>query len=251
MTTPATPPASPSADKRSKRVYVYWGVALGLLLLLGLFCWRVLPVLKVRAAVLRCAADMESETGDQYNQSSEAIPQEIDRLGGPDPASRQLSHYLELPGWPATKRHIATVMLGNCGKSAIPSLVELLKDDDWRVRFAAVHALKSMRPFLRQVEPALVSAMADPRREVRGAAVAAYQGERAIYETPEAVLALCKLLQDAHWGIRERAAFTLGRMGAAAKPAIPALEKALNDPEPNVRAPAAYALEKIRREKAE
>lgn len=42
---------SPPVQKpRSKRIYVYWGVALALLLTLGLVCWTVVvPVFPGRA----------------------------------------------------------------------------------------------------------------------------------------------------------------------------------------------------------
>ena len=45
--------------------------------------------------------------------------------------------------------------------------------------------------------------------------------------------------------IREAAAMTLGRLGAQARPAIPALQSALKDPIPHVRLQAAYALWQI------
>jgi HEAT repeat protein len=44
---------------------------------------------------------------------------------------------------------------------------------------------------------------------------------------------------------RNRAAYAIGGMGAAAAPAVPALIKALSDPEPAVRFPVCIALREI------
>ena len=80
-------PESP-AKKRgsSRRLYVLWGVALGLLLTLGIFCWFLLfPYLQVRAAVKR------------YRSDPGLIAEEIQRLGGQEKAFHKLSFYRSLP----------------------------------------------------------------------------------------------------------------------------------------------------------
>jgi HEAT repeat protein len=59
---------------------------------------------------------------------------------------------------------------------------------------------------------------------------------------PRAVEALARLLADpsAHWGLRQEAALDLGRIGGSA--AVPALSRALADPNPRVRRAVALAL---------
>jgi len=76
MTTPAH---SPAPAKRSKRLYILWGVALTLLLAAGAFCWAVVvPVWQVRSIVDEC-------TGNQLSQA-EGVAQ----LGGPTRAGGRI-----------------------------------------------------------------------------------------------------------------------------------------------------------------
>jgi hypothetical protein len=90
MTAPAPSPESPQAaatvDKKSRKVYVLWGIALTLLISTAVFCWLVVvPVMKVRAAASR------------YNQGA-GYPsrEEMRRLGGPEVAARRVKVYLSV-----------------------------------------------------------------------------------------------------------------------------------------------------------
>jgi hypothetical protein len=62
---------------------------------------------------------------------------------------------------------------------------------------------------------------------------------------PAAVPVLIDLLQDQDSAIRQKAILILARIGPAAKPAIPELQQALNDPDADVRANAAIALRQL------
>jgi len=90
---------------------------------------------------------------------------------------------------------------------ALAKLVATLADDNWRVRELAVWALSEMK---------------DAR----------------------AVNALCSvLLSDARVEVRRGAAEALGEIASAQ--AIPTLKQALNDPDTNVSAKAAWAISEI------
>jgi HEAT repeat protein len=92
------------------------------------------------------------------------------------------------------------------GDRAIDALFAALSDGDGIVRYYALDALRS----------------------VGGAAVIAALTDR--------------LVNDRHTGVRQTAALGLGEVGAAARPAIPALRKALADENHLVRKYADAAL---------
>jgi hypothetical protein len=95
MTAPDPSPACPqepssqaagAVDKRSRKVYVLWAIALTLLLALGVFCWTVVvPFFEIRAAVVRCAKDRD------------VVKTEVENLGGPERAAAKTTSYLRWP----------------------------------------------------------------------------------------------------------------------------------------------------------
>ncbi len=132
MTAPA-----PSPERRSKRIYIYWGVALTLLVTVALVCWLVVvPVLDVRATVGRCRG-RDPDFG-----------KEIAHLGGPQNAAHRLTLYLKLPAWLVSDRPQAARLLGKCGDWGLSALYRLQKDKDEHpdVRNEAVEAL-AMLPY--------------------------------------------------------------------------------------------------------
>jgi len=136
----------PEKSKRSRRIYVYWGVALALLLALGLVCWKVVvPVWQTRKAV--------TLYGRWYYYSPHfeskhwpADPGEIIKLlDGPKAAAERLGLYMTLPECLAPNRTMAVRLLGECREDAAPVLRRLLNDEDSSVRQAAAEALKKIR----------------------------------------------------------------------------------------------------------
>jgi len=193
VTTPAPCPASlqePSSqaagtvDKRSRKVYVLWGVALTLLLTLGIFCWTVVvPVWRTCREVEECREE---------NSSSPELKAGVNRLGGPARAARWLGVYLRLPEALAEHPGTAADMLRYCGKHgriAVPQLVLLLEHGNREdVRTKAIISLGHLRD--RRAVPALRRGLRDPSHEVRAwCAVAMGQiGGPGVYETLIGVL---------------------------------------------------------------
>lgn len=142
-------------------------------------------------------------------------------------------------------------------KAVLPVLLESLRhrgrpgDQTWLVRLRAAQALARIGPDAKGAIPALRKALKDEKEQVRTHAASALAGiEPAL--TAEAVLpVLIELLEHPGpwggqgWCVRFRAAEALGRIGADAKPAIPALREALTDDHEDVREAAAEALGKI------
>lgn len=105
-----------------------------------------------------------------------------------------------------------------------------LRDPNPAVRAAAVRATHS---------PAeLVGALRDENSDVRLLAARRLQWRKDLGD--ETVRALVGALKDRHAGVRREAAKGLGFIGP---PAWPAVRDALRDPDPRVRAGAAFAVE--------
>jgi HEAT repeats len=82
------------------------------------------PVWQTHAALRSC------------DQGQVSLAQGVDRLGGPEAATRRLSYYVQLPDCVASRRSTAVRMLGNCGSDAIPVLLELGRTRDGRAEVA-------------------------------------------------------------------------------------------------------------------
>jgi HEAT repeat protein len=76
--------------------------------------------------------------------------------------------------------------------------------------------------YRKQYQPVLVKALKDTNPKVRNTAVSALEKIQAADAIPDIV----PLLMDPDSDVAERAAYTLGGLGAAGKPAIPDLQKA-------------------------
>jgi HEAT repeat protein len=235
-----------------------WGAALGTLIALGLFCWLfVAPYVQVRTALGRVQHD------DDYKS-------EVERLGGHEVAAQKLSFYLRIPAGFTPNRWMAAEMLARCGPAAVQVLVRCLVDLDDRTRSAAADALSG---FGREDVPGLIRAMREDRGDTRG--WAAWLLGMAGRETSAAIPPLVEMLEDRvttvkleiieipigpdtephrfgpSYGnrrvpLRTVAARSLGTIGPAAREAIPALEKLLNDEDYEVRQDAAEAIKKIK-----
>jgi HEAT repeat protein len=123
------------------------------------------------------------------------------------------------------------------GKAAVPILRKLLLDKNlaahhWRI--AAI--LKRMGPEAAAALPDLLKLFDDDPASA-AEMVAAIQPDR-----PDAVPHLAALLYDPEEYVRARATTALGRLGPAARAAVPRLKQALKDESNRVRFGAAHAL---------
>lgn len=121
--------------------------------------------------------------------------------------------------------------------------VKGLRDSNVRVRLRTVQALKSSpdnKDFkIRHLLFALRDASPLIRSEVADALVFVQSRDRRV------VSALVLLLADSHWTVRKQAAYLLGWTGKSGNTAIPALQKATQDPSPSVQDAARNALQRI------
>ncbi len=167
-------------------------------------------------------------------------------------------------------------LLADMGQPAVPACIRALRDDDWRIRYCAVEALRQMDPVPTQATPALIQAMKDENSDVRSSAAGALGGigraaapavpalidalsdkESAVrglaaralggigQEAKPGVRALMRGVKDKEWFARREAVQALGKMGPVAKEAGPVLEGALKDEDEAVRCAAAWALAKL------
>ncbi len=139
---------SPKSEtgKRSKRLYVYWGAALALLIAAGLVSWLVVvPVWRVQRTMEWLTSQCDShETMPVWPRA--LGQQAIGRLGGAKSASEHLALYLRLPGLGSFDDDAVVLqLLGECGPPAEPVFQELLDHKDEYVRQEAASALTKIR----------------------------------------------------------------------------------------------------------
>ncbi len=249
------------ARPRSKRIYVYWGIALTLLLASALFCWLVaVPVMQARAIIEDFEAMSEADARKLLKNQPGRMAWYQDRMrfvdwrgvaaiqqaGGPQRALPLLRLYIRLPKWVAPKRMWAVFLMGYCGMEALPDVLRALESDDEEIREGGYNALGKFGP---EIVPELLAALEahegdetwlEPRRYIIYALGIIGPPAR------DAVPALIKCLGSPEHNTRTRAAEALGEIGPDARPAVPVLRKLLlKDPEELVRHNAANALEGI------
>jgi HEAT repeat protein len=130
--------------------------------------------------------------------------------------------------------------LVSIGSSAVPTLIENLKNPDCNIRWRAAWVLGDMGAEASTAVGVLTEALQDEDAQVRMYAVLAL-GEIGI-PAKSAVPALMAALQDKEEYVRIYAASALRRIGTEAKVAVPSLMNALKDKNPRVRKNAALAL---------
>jgi hypothetical protein len=131
----------------------------------------------------------------------------------------------------------ASPVLGQGGRTLVDWQRDL-RDPSVDVRARAVQALVA---FDRQAVPALTGALADQEFRVRASATEALVKMGPGHVVP----GMIEALRNAEVGVRANAAVVLGTFGPAAKPAVPALARALLDPNLRVRELAGEALNRI------
>lgn len=169
----------------------------------------------------------------------------------------------------------AISLFGNKAKAAVPALEMALQDQHAQVREAAAYALGSMEKAAANTLPKLIDLIQDPEYDVQTVAFRAAlavgaddprlmkalrdankKGKWAVpfmlkefaKNPQDAVDHLIKKLEGKDSGQRLSAAWALGQIGLPAKDAVPALEKALKDPQPQARVVAFMALRQINKE---
>ncbi len=143
----------------------------------------------------------------------------------------------------SSRRLIASNELAKMGaiaSSAVPALVSALIDFDIAVRWSAANALMSIGPEAYEAIAQLIDTLQDSSIGVRTAAAYALRriGHRSI----------APLIKEISSSLRERrvnAMYALACIGAGARQALPALVKALQDPDPVVRSAASDAIRRI------
>ena len=139
----------------------------------------------------------------------------------------------------------AALALSFMGSAAVPTLREAIKADEAVVRREALRSLAKL-PERASIDPQIVVplllelAANDPDASVRNVAVT-YLG--IVRDSPDKEVAgLIKALGDSEAPVREAAAGALAAFGLLAEPAIPALKKAANDPDEDVKREAGRTL---------
>lgn len=105
-----------SEQRGSRRIYVYWGIALTLLLAAGLSCWAVVvPVLEVRRVVGSDGLRRAVYDGDNVKLTPYARGLVLETLGGRERASGKLRVYLHMPNCVAPNKPMAAYLLSYSG----------------------------------------------------------------------------------------------------------------------------------------
>ncbi len=216
----------------SRRTIIKWSALSFIVLALALFVGCVVvPAWKARGIVAEYAAD----------QSDETSPKEIiARLGGAQSASWKLRVYLRLPRKWAPHRSTAAYLLGGCGPETVPYLMELLAEAEDRDVLGSGRRLYEVGPEVGSLGVALWAGFAELEGLACMGAIAALSELG-----PEAVPALVEALDDERASVRYFATWTLGNIGAEARPAAPAMVGNLRDSDKNVRRITAWALGQV------
>jgi HEAT repeat protein len=149
-------------------------------------------------------------------------------------------------------RRSAVETLGIIGFLAVddcvPAIATALEDPDDDVMRQAANALvRLVKAGVTSALSALVSALQSFSPNVRRVAQAKFNFALATVGASDAILypPLISLLADPNPDVRRAVILALGRIGAAAKSAVPALQVCLNDTDPHARSWAADAIQKI------
>lgn len=135
--------------------------------------------------------------------------------------------------------------IGPAAAPAVPALTPLLDDPDPDLALAAATTLQQLGPLAQAAVPDLAETVQTSRAaELRQAALRAIDAIGPPAAT-SVLPALAKALRDPDNRVRVAAAETLGRFGSDAAVAVAALREARNDRSPEVQAAAAAALLQI------
>ena len=130
----------------------------------------------------------------------------------------------------------------------LPALFDMARDPEPGCRLVALQTLGVLGIPNDQMMEVFLHATADPANEVKLTAIPLLAQAR--WNLKPVVPRLIACLGDASAPVRETAARTLGTMGVAAKPAVPALEQSAADPDGTASAAAQDALSRIAKAEA-
>lgn len=172
----------------------------------------------------RVRAEAANALADEGPAAGKAIPDLIKLLGEDEPVGGAVIY-----------------ALSEMGPAAIAHLRKILATGDKRSRLNAIRAFRFMRPRATAAVPSLIEVLKDDDPDIRCEAVDALNtiGDQI------AITVLITVLQhDSNWRVRRKAAVALGAFGPDAERAVPALIKAVKADD-NTTTPAAVALGKI------
>jgi HEAT repeat protein len=138
---------------------------------------------------------------------------------------------------------IALGMLGPAAKSSLPAIERGLADDTIDARVDAVTAVYRITGDKQRALPLLIAEIAGDDEPEQAADLLASFGEAAAPAIPK----LVELLKSDDPLVRYHVVTGLGRLGRIARPALASLEALADDPNPDIRAAAAQAVEQINR----
>ena len=219
-------------------------------------CSVILLVLSCKVGVAlaeedRALADWQIQGAlaafDDENHVTKALALEkLAKLGAIEQLERErirevVSALVDLKGYGGYMLSQVLQAMGEHSRDAVPVLIDLLRDEEPRVREAAAWAGEAMGEHGRDAVPNLIDLLRDEEPRVREAAARAVEamGEHG----RNAVPVLIDSLRDEEPKVREAAAWTLGAMGGHAQGAVPALIDLLRDEDPGLRSSATQALE--------
>lgn len=213
---------------------------------------------QLSAADLKLRYQAADELANRGAEAVEAIPELDKALGDPDPGLRQrAAEALGAIGPPAkqsagllvgrlkdenalVRAHAAHALgsIGAVNDAVVPELARTLGDADPIVRRAAIRALQKIRPGADVIVPLVTKLLEDNEPSVVLHALQSLSeiGDRAM---PLIISALGKP-KSCYW-----ACVILSEMGPAAKSAVPALSRVLQDKDPEDRMQALIALGEI------
>ncbi|MDF1664109.1 MAG: HEAT repeat domain-containing protein [Planctomycetota bacterium] len=211
-----------------------------------LACVAADPLVKVLERRLANSEEHEFEFDEQGIHVETALIEALQIVDGHSPAGlRVLVLLLENEyDFEGEARIAAALALGAWGvgaEGAIPSLLDALEDHDWELQVAAAKTLGQLGPLSKEVIPGLIRALDDDDTDVCRAAIEALGLFSEEHE--EAFSALIRFLnQTEDWEAQRDIIRCLGKLGAKAKRAVPALTAQLQDDDCDIQNAAAKAL---------
>jgi len=198
---------------------------------------------QIGALAENAVADLKKAVQDSEGLVRRAAITALGRIaqGGVDEARLAIEEALQSPR--ADIRLYAVDTIWRTGvplKSAVPPLLQLLRDVQAETRRAAAGALGRVRPAISEIVDALKVALTDKDASVREASASALGnlGNTA----KDAVPNLRQALKDSNREVRRAAAIAVGNVRVTDSETVAALRAALEDKDESVRQAAVWAL---------